>query len=367
MATPVSPHEVHIALVHTPDHPADPAGTARTADALAAAGHRVRLLTDRPAGPGTDGVRSGPLPAAAAPGALPDLAAAWAGDPPDVVYALGATAAATALATGLPVVQAAVPGGPVPVPGADRVLAASEDQHTDLLVQGVPRSRLRTIPAAVDTDAYAPAGESLRRGDRSRIVVDGALGRGDGPGAMIAALPRVPAAELLVAGGRTGPDEDRDRLFAAARDLGVAARVRFLGPVEGALLARLLRSADVVVAAAGHDVPADPVLRAMACGRPVVASAVGALRDVVVDRVTGVHVALGRPAELAATVRALLADDGVRTGYGIAGRDRARSRFGTARIAGQLAAVCAELRDADVPDESEVDPPVTGDATAARG
>ena len=104
----------------------------------------------------------------------------------------------------------------------------------------------------------------------------------------------------------------------------------------------MLRSADGGVAAAGYDVPVAPVLQTMACSRPVVASAVGGLRDAVVDRVTGVHVRPGRPDEVSVALRGLLADDAMRTGYGIAGRDRAVSRFDRARIAEALGEVYAE-------------------------
>lgn len=311
---------MRIALVR----PADPTGCGTTslASALTTAGHRVRTVTGVPY----------------------DLATTWADAPPDVVHAVGPDAAEAAAHTGVPTVAVVPPGSPgTPPEGPDRLLVASEDQRAALLGRGVARSRLRVVPACVDPGAFTPAGPSLHRGPQPRLLVHGSLAPGHGAGAAIAALPRVPGAELYLAGGCDDVDPDRRRLFTAARELGVAGRVRFLGPVRPELLPRLLRSADVLVAAPERDVSAVPVLQAMACGRAVVASAVGGLRDAVVDGVTGVQVPPGRVAELAAAIRTVLADDALRLGYGIAGRDRARSRYDPARIAEAVLAVHREL------------------------
>ncbi|ANY05284.1 glycosyltransferase family 4 protein [Pseudonocardia sp. HH130630-07] len=333
------------------------------AAALAAAGHRVRVITDRPDDPDL-------VAPAGGPGSLhvessDPAALGRTGDPPDLVHAIGTAAARAVSGAGVPVVLALPPQLRAPasdadvVAGAARVLAGSEDQHTELLRYGVPRASLRTVPACVDTDVFTPDGPALRRGDGARIVTAGPLGTGAGAGAAVRALARVPSAELLVGGGSSAADDpDRARLFTVARDLGVERRVRFLGPVGSGVLPRLLRSADVVVAAPGYDTGIGTVLQAMACSRPVVVSAVGALRDAVVDRVTGVHVRPGRPDDLGAAVRDVLTDDAFRTGLGIAGRDRAVSRFGRVRLAEALTAVYAELlgtpvavADLDEPEE----------------
>ena len=348
---------MRIAIVRTSEVPTG-CGTGLTATALAAAGHRVRVYTDLPDDPEL-------LPPRGGPGTLHvrpfdgDLAAAWSDDPSEVVHAIGPAAGRAAAVTGLPVVQTYPVHGPGPVAVAGpplvaaRVLASSEDQHADLLRSGVPRSRLRTVPACVDTDAFTPDGPTLQRGEHPRIVTLGSLAAGAGAGAAIRALVRVRGAELFVAGGVAGDDPDRALLFETARQAGVAGRVRFLGPVDGALRPRLLRSADVVVAAPGHDVPVIPVLQAMACSRPVVAAAVGGLRDAVVDGVTGVHVRPGRPDDLASALREVLTDDALRIGYGIAGRDRAVSRFDRVRIAEALSGVYAELVAAPPPEPDE--------------
>jgi glycosyltransferase involved in cell wall biosynthesis len=68
-------------------------------------------------------------------------------------------------------------------------------------------------------------------------------------------------------------------------------------------------------------------LEAMAHGRPVVASAVGGLLDIVVDGATGLLVPPGDVAALRAALERLLADPELRRRLGAAGRERAREQF----------------------------------------
>jgi glycosyltransferase involved in cell wall biosynthesis len=74
-------------------------------------------------------------------------------------------------------------------------------------------------------------------------------------------------------------------------------------------------------------------LEAMACGVPVIATAVGGLTDTVVDGVTGVLVPPDRPDRLAHAINRLLADPLQCDAYGIAGADRASSRYSWTRVA----------------------------------
>jgi glycosyltransferase involved in cell wall biosynthesis len=68
-------------------------------------------------------------------------------------------------------------------------------------------------------------------------------------------------------------------------------------------------------------------LEAMAHGRPVVATRVGGLRDLVVDGETGLVVPPRDPEALRAALRRLIADPDLRRRLGAAGRQRARERF----------------------------------------
>ena len=84
-------------------------------------------------------------------------------------------------------------------------------------------------------------------------------------------------------------------------------------------------------------------LEAMACGVPVVATAVGGLVDTVVDGVTGIHVPPRSPQHLAAALRSLLEDPVLRRRLGTAGARRARQRYGWNRVARSTLGVYGEL------------------------
>jgi glycosyltransferase involved in cell wall biosynthesis len=86
----------------------------------------------------------------------------------------------------------------------------------------------------------------------------------------------------------------------------------------------------------------------MACGRPVVATAVGGLVDSVADGVTGDLVPPRDPAALGAALAALLADDDRRTAYGAAGVLRAR-RYRWSRVVADTDAVYRQVLTARAP------------------
>lgn len=196
---------------------------------------------------------------------------------------------------------------------------------------------VRVVPCGVDTDRFTPAGPALERGERHRLVSVGRLVERKGVDAAVRALRVLPDAELLVVGGPPVASLPRDpeavRLVGLAEDLGVADRVRLLGRVDQADLPRVLRSADVVVATPWYEPFGIAPLEAMACGRPVVGTAVGGLLDTVDDGTTGSLVPPRDPGALAAAVRPLLDDTALRERWGRAGRRRAVARYSWKRVA----------------------------------
>jgi glycosyltransferase involved in cell wall biosynthesis len=81
----------------------------------------------------------------------------------------------------------------------------------------------------------------------------------------------------------------------------------------------------------------------MACGVPVIVSAVGGHLDTVADGVTGLHVPARRPDALAALLCRLLADPGRRRSLGAAGAECVRDRYTWARVAEETEAVYERL------------------------
>ena len=152
------------------------------------------------------------------------------------------------------------------------------------------------VPCGVDTAGFTPNGTALPRAARPRLVTVGRLVRRKGVDETIAALAQVPTAELVVAGGSGPDDPDRLRLAALAAEYRVSHRVRFLGAMPRNRMPELLRSADLVVCVPWYEPFGIVPLEAMACGVPVIASAVGGLTDTVVHGVTGVLGAAAPPA-----------------------------------------------------------------------
>ncbi len=333
-------------------------------------GVTVRTVTAGPAAPVPKDRLVPHLPAFAR-----ELEAGWTGARPDVVHAhfwmSGMAAVSAAAERDLPIVQTfhalgsvkrrhqgaddTSPAGRIGAERAvaarvDRIVATCTDEVFELARLGAPRRRTTVVPCGVDTDAFAPEGPVHPRTDRPRLVVLGRLVRRKGVDEVITALRRLPEAELLVAGGPAAPggagfdaDPDVRRLQAVADRAGVADRVRMLGAVARSDVPALLRSADAVVCVPWYEPFGIVPLEAMACGRAVVASAVGGIQDTVVDQVTGLLVPPRRPDALAAALRRLLATPTRALAFGIAGRDRVLARYGWDRIAAATAAVYEEV------------------------
>jgi D-inositol-3-phosphate glycosyltransferase len=288
---------------------------------------------------------------------------AWRVDPPDVVHAhfwmSGRAALAAGRPLGLPVVQTFHALGVVKrrhqgpkdtsPPGrlqeearlareVDHIVATCSDEVFELFRIGADPSRVSVVPCGVDTGMFRPDAPAEPRDPVvRRLVVVSRLVERKGIGNVITALAEVAGTELVVAGGlpagRLGSDPEACRLRALARRLGVDDRVRFRGQVERRDLPPLYRSADAVVCVPWYEPFGIVPLEAMACGVPVVASAVGGLVDTVVDGVTGVHVPPRRPDRLAAALADLLADPARRAALGRSGARRARHRYSWDRIA----------------------------------
>ena len=224
-----------------------------------------------------------------------------------------------------------------------RVVATSTDEVAELLRMGGVRNRITVVPSGVDIEQFTPDGPVAEKGDRPRILCVGRLVPRKGFDTVVRALAAVPDAELVIAGGPAaddlGTDSEAGRLLRLAERFGVADRVRLIGAVPRPDMPALLRSADLVVCTPWYEPFGIVPLEAMACGVPVVASAVGGFLDTVVDGATGTLVPPRRPDRLAAAMRRLLSEPFWREAYGTAGVDRARSRYSWDRIAAGTLAV----------------------------
>ena len=331
-----------------------------------------------PAGPARDLPSDSLAPHAAEFGQY--LARHWQDDAPDVAHAYFWTSGLAALAgardLGVPVVQtflslqasdpAAAPpvqaqparaktrsgngGGtarlrlePVIARSVRAVLASSSSEMSALAKLGVRRDSVRLIPRGVDTGAFSPEGPVASRGSRPRLLCVAPLAPNQGVDVAVRALADIPEAELVIAGGpehgKLRGDKAYRALLRLASDLNVRDRVIFHGSVSDTDLPALLRSADLLVDAPTGEPFATVALEAMACGTPVVASAIGSHLDTIIDGTTGLLVPPGRPGLIAQRIRTLLASPMLLEGFGIAAVDRARARYSWDRIGQETLAI----------------------------
>ncbi|NQV07907.1 glycosyltransferase family 4 protein [bacterium] len=133
--------------------------------------------------------------------------------------------------------------------------------------------------------------------------------------ASILLAPEVPVSFVLAG---SGPEEERLRNRAARLDL-PEGRVVFAGFRED--VDDLLAAADMVVHPTHADALPTALIHALGAARPIIASDVGGVREVVGDD-TGILVSPGDPAELADAVETLVDDPDARRWMGKAGRER---------------------------------------------
>jgi glycosyltransferase involved in cell wall biosynthesis len=164
------------------------------------------------------------------------------------------------------------------------------------------------------------------------VVIVSRLVRSKGHAELLAAMAEVDA-ELWVVGDRLASDHEPSlEPFFAASALG--GRLRRLGYRED--VPDLLAAADIFALPSWYEALPMSVIEAMLTGLPVVASDIPGPREQVVHGVTGLLVPAREAAPLAAALRRLAGDAGLRARMGLAGLERARENYTEARVVGRV-------------------------------
>jgi glycosyltransferase involved in cell wall biosynthesis len=218
----------------------------------------------------------------------------------------------------------------------DRVIAISGGVERALRDAGVAADRIRVVPSGVDAERFAAPADA-----RAALRADWGAGEGDVVAIVVGVLePRKGHATLIDAAARLGTGSSLRLVFCGAGSLDVSLRrhaaergvgITFLGFRDD--VARCLAAADVAVLPSLHEGLGVAALEAMAAGRPVVASRVGGLAEVVVDGETGRLVLAGDAAALGAALDELAHAPALRTRMGAAGAERVAARFSAAAMA----------------------------------
>jgi glycosyltransferase involved in cell wall biosynthesis len=187
----------------------------------------------------------------------------------------------------------------------------------------VPAQRIDTVPIGTDTDVFAPD-PTVARIPGKVVTTASADVPLKGLLPLIEAIAKVRTeqpVELVIVGSTKagGPVAE------AIDRYGVADAIRFTGRINEAELVGHLRSAELVVVPSLFEGFSLPLVEAMACGTPVVATTGGALPEVAGQ--AAVLVAPGDAQALAAAIAATLSDAPLRHRLGAAGRQRVVDRF----------------------------------------
>lgn len=210
---------------------------------------------------------------------------------------------------------------------------------------GVERAQIRVVPnGAEPPDPAREAPEALAIRTRYGAtplkplwVCAGRLDPPKGQDVLLAALARVRDAGLPFTVLLAGEGATRGALEAQARSLGLADHVHFLGQVTA--IGPLLLAADAVVLPSRLEGLPLTLLEALIRERPVVASAVGGIPEVIEDGVHGSLVPPGDPVALAETLASFHRQPDAARRLGLAGGRRVREQFTWSRVAEQFEAV----------------------------
>jgi colanic acid/amylovoran biosynthesis glycosyltransferase len=202
--------------------------------------------------------------------------------------------------------------------------------------RGCPRSLpVASIPPAIDAEFFDP-GERVHRDVAGtvarplRILSVGRLEWKKGYEYALQAVQQLQASGCDCEYRIVGDGDYAEPLRFAAHELGLDTRVQFLGTLSRDEVHAQMRWADVFLHAAVSEGFCNAALEAQAMRLPVVSSDADGLAENVADGYTGFIVPRRDPAALAACLRQLAGDAGLRQKLGAAGRRRVREQFAVA-------------------------------------
>jgi glycosyltransferase involved in cell wall biosynthesis len=205
-----------------------------------------------------------------------------------------------------------------------------------------------TVPTGLDLDALRPGRDpaAVQRGlglppEAILIGQVANLRPMKGHREVIEAIPAVvdrhPEAYFVF----VGRDELGGALEVRARALGIESRVRFLGYCSDAT--SFIAAFDLVLLPSRWEGLPVSILEAMALGKPVLATAVGGIPELVSSGETGLLIPEAQPEQIAAAVNALLADRAALAHMGARAADRARRHFTRERMVADMESIYLRL------------------------
>ena len=235
---------------------------------------------------------------------------------------------------------------------ADLMLASTGDEREQLAsLYDAELDRIEVVPPGVDHTVFFAGDRDAARQrlgiDASRVLLFvGRIQRLKGADLALRALAALddPKVALVIVGGPSGRDghSEQARLHGLADELGVARQIHWVSPRRHERLAEYYRAADVCIVPSRSESFGLVALEAAACGTPVVAAAVGGLCSLVRHEQTGFLVEGRDPADFAAPVERLLADEILANEIGLSAAAQSQ-RYSWSMTAGRLRRLYGDL------------------------
>jgi glycosyltransferase involved in cell wall biosynthesis len=206
--------------------------------------------------------------------------------------------------------------------------------------------RLIIISNGVDVSQYRGPAEKSHSGRVRRLAYLGRLVRAKGIFEAIEAIEilrsdeRFSEIELSIAG--SGPA--REEIERYVGDHGLGSCVKLVGSIFGSDKVRFLREADVFVFPSYQEGLPYAILESLAAGTPIIASRVGGIPDIVVDRVHGILINPKDPGEIVSAVRELEQSKDTLREMSRNCVERASQKFGLDRLANQFEELYEKVR-----------------------
>lgn len=218
--------------------------------------------------------------------------------------------------------------------GIDHFIAPSAFIKEMLVRHGFAEKKITVIPHFIDVRDVTPSWEGEYVGYMGQLYPE------KGVDVLIRAAARIPDIPVKIAG--SGPEEAYLRKL--ADKLGVR-NVEFVGRLDGVARDRFYRHAlFFVVPSIWYEIFGKVVLEAYAFGKPVIASRVGGLPEIVRNGETGYLFEMGNDEELAERIRALAGDAEKRREFGARGRLLTETEYAPERHYERMMQIYNKLR-----------------------
>lgn len=215
---------------------------------------------------------------------------------------------------------------------ADKVIAISNFIRTHLIKTGLFESKLSLTYHGIDVNKFKQRKPSSRlkfslgaRGNERIIMNVARLYPIKGIDQLIRAVPIILEKGNSIKVVSVGGGFYKDEYASLAKTLGINNKIVFLGARDD--VEKLLSAADIFCLSSRSESLSLAILEAMAEGKPVVATKVGGIPEVVIDNTTGLLVPAENPQALANAINKLLEDKDLAKRLGNNGKERVHKLF----------------------------------------